>query len=76
MNNFQAYVMWGLLGAARAYILYLRAQLYINRRIVRACQASSIVVPPRKGKPDPKIGLMAVAILILAVAVVASGILG
>ena len=73
MNEFQQYVMRILLGVAVTYIVYLHIQLYINRSIVRAFQASSIVVPPHKDRLDPKIGLMAVAILILAVSVIAAG---
>ena len=74
MNEFQQYVMWIMLGVAVTYIIYLRIQLYINRSIVRAFQTSSIVVPPHRDKLDPKIGLLAVAILILAVSVIATGV--
>ena len=74
MNEFQQYVMWIMLGVAVNYIIYLRIQLYINRSIVRVFQTFSIVVPPHRDKLDPIIGLMALAILILAVSVIATGV--
>ncbi|MBI3360497.1 MAG: hypothetical protein HY023_05235 [Chloroflexi bacterium] len=56
---------------AGAYILYLRLQLYINQRILRAFQASTIVVPPTKKASDPRLGLLAIGLILLALGVIA-----
>ena len=61
-----------LVGVLLAYIGYLRLQLYINRRILTAFQSATIVVPPSKAKSDPRMGLFAVGMLLLALGVFAS----
>jgi hypothetical protein len=61
-----------LIGALLAYIAYLRLQLYIQRRIVNAFQSAAVVVPPGKPKSDPRMGLLGIGMLLMAIGVFAS----
>jgi uncharacterized iron-regulated membrane protein len=61
-----------LVGALLIYIGYLRIQIYIQRRIINAFQDAAVVVPPSKPKSDPRMGLFAIGMLLLALGVFAS----
>ena len=57
-----------LLSLAGAYIAWLQLQLYIHKRIVRAFQASAIVVPVPAGRSGS--GWLWLGLLLLAGAAV------
>jgi hypothetical protein len=59
-------------GALFLYVVYLRIQLYIQRRIINAFQSAAVIVPPSKPKADPRMGFFGIGMLLLAIGVFAS----
>ena len=74
--NASAFLLIMLLGFAILYIIYLRIQIYISSKIVKAFQASSVIVPQLKPKGDLRVSLFVFVMLIFSAAVVLSNVLG
>lgn len=63
-------ILFVLLLMALGYIVYLRVQLYINSRIVKAFQSAAVVIPPAAKPKDNgvSLGLVVFGLFILMAA--------